>query len=36
MDLNLFSKFVRDKFKTNEFIPLHVPLFIGDEQINLN
>ncbi len=32
MDLNVFSRFVRDKFKTNEFIPLHVPSFIGNEE----
>ena len=32
MDLNIFSKFVREKFKTNEFIPLHVPTFIGNEE----
>ena len=32
MDLNIFLKFVREKFKTNEFIPLHVPTFIGNEE----
>ncbi len=32
MDLSIFSKFVRDKFNTNEFIPLHVPNFIGNEE----
>ena len=32
MDLNVFSRFVRDKFKINEFIPLHVPSFIGNEE----
>ena len=32
MNLNVFSKFVREKFKSNEFIPLHVPMFSGDEE----
>ena len=28
--------FFRDKFKTNEFIPLHIPTFIGNEKKYLN
>ena len=32
MDLKFFSEFVRDRFKTNDFIPLHVPTFIGNEK----
>ena len=32
MDLKIFSDFVRDRFKTNDFIPLHVPNFIGNEK----
>ena len=32
MNLNIFSKFVKEKFKTNEFVPLHTPLFIGNEE----
>ena len=32
MNINLFSKFVRDKFKSNDFIPLHEPSFIGKEE----
>ena len=32
MDFNIFSNFVRDKFNTKEFIPLHAPIFIGNEE----
>ena len=32
MDFNLFSSFVRDKFNTKEFIPLHAPIFTGNEE----
>ena len=28
--------FFRDKFKTNEFIPLHIPTFNGNEKKYLN
>jgi perosamine synthetase len=30
------EKFIRDSFKTNEFIPLHEPRFIGNEKQYLN
>ena len=36
MNLKFFSEFVRDKFNTNEFIPLHVPTFIGNEEKYVN
>lgn len=36
MNLKFFSQFVRDKFNTNEFIPLHVPTFIGNEEKYVN
>ena len=32
MNINLFNRFIRDKFNSNEFIPLHVPRFIGNEE----
>ena len=32
MDLKKISNFVRDKFKTNDFIPLHTPTFMGNEE----
>ena len=32
MNFNIFASFVRDQFKTNEFIPLHVPMMIGNEE----
>ena len=36
MNLKFFSEFVRNKFNTNEFIPLHVPTFIGNEEKYVN
>lgn len=32
MNINLFNSFIRNKFNSNEFIPLHVPRFIGNEE----
>ena len=36
MNINLFNSFIREKFNTNEFIPLHVPRFIGNEEKYVN
>ena len=33
---NEFVQFVKDAYKTNEFIPLHKPRFIGKEKKYLN
>ena len=36
MNIRKFEIFVRDKYKTNKFIPLHAPLFNGKEIKYLN
>tara|TARA_Y100001936_G_C16036353_1_gene648833 strand:- start:552 stop:1694 length:1143 start_codon:yes stop_codon:yes gene_type:complete len=36
MNIIKFEKFVRDKYKTNKFIPLHEPRFIGNEEMYVN
>ena len=36
MDTQKIISFIRECFKTNEFIPLHVPTFIGNEKKYLN
>ena len=35
-DFNEFIHFIRNIYKTNEFIPLHEPKFIGNEKKYLN
>ena len=34
--LDQISQFIREKFHTNDFIPLHEPRFIGSEKDLLN
>ena len=36
MNITSFSNFVKKKFKTDSFIPLHVPVFSGNEKKYLN
>ncbi len=31
MNLNIFSNFIKERFRTDKFVPLHVPYFIGNE-----
>jgi hypothetical protein len=32
MDTSKFNQFVRDIYRTNNFIPLHEPRFLGNEK----
>ena len=34
--LDQISQFIREKFHTNDFIPLHEPKFVGSEKDLLN
>lgn len=36
MDIRSFNSFVKGLFRTEEFVPLHQPLFIGNEKSYLN
>ena len=36
MKVNKFVEFVREQYKTEDFIPLHVPTFSGNEKKYLN